>query len=67
LRQRQRRHFDRGEADLAAVIEHEAAAIDDAACAPAGDDFTAARKRLLRPFLRHLAETSKLFLQIRPR
>jgi hypothetical protein len=55
LRQREWWHLDRGEVDLAAVIEHEGAAIDETAGVAARDGLSAARKRRLRPFLRRNA------------
>ena len=58
LRQRQSRNFDRGQADLAAVIEHEGAPIDDAAGGAAREHLAAARHRRPRSLLRRCAETS---------
>jgi len=58
LRLRQGQNFDRGQADLAAVIEHEGAAIDDAARCAARENLAAARHRRPRSLLRRCAETS---------
>ncbi len=53
-----RRHFDRGQADFAAVIERESTAVDDAFGDAVRNHVAAANRRRLLLLLRHRAGTS---------
>src|ERR1700730_14971949 len=53
-----RRYFDRGQADLAAVVEHETAAVDDVFGNAARDYVAATNRRAIRLLLRYRAGTS---------